>query len=121
MLNKLFFYISLISIICVGCNDISRKEKFDSEKWKQYIGFDSPNRDLMAEDLLASHKLIGLSHNRMLQLLGDPTNYGDSTKTWYELSQEFDSIDPIAGKDLVITFNTDSIITNATIREWHKH
>jgi len=121
MLNKLFLFISLISIICIGCNDISRKEKFDSEKWKQYIGFDSPNRDLMAEDLLASHKLIGLSHNRMLQLLGDPTNYGDSTKTWYELSQEFDSIDPIAGKDLVITFNKDSIITNATIREWHKH
>ena len=75
----------------------------------------------MAEDLLKTHKLIGLSHKQMLQLLGNPSNYADTTKTWYELSQEFDSIDPISGKDLVISFNKDSIITDAIIREWHKH
>lgn len=123
MLIRIFrFLVSFILFTCsTGCNDISRKEKFDSEKWKQYIGFDGPDRDLMAEDLLGSHKLIGLSHKQMLQLLGDPSNYEDTTRTYYELSQEFDSIDPVSGKNLIITFDKDSIITNAIIQEWHKH
>jgi hypothetical protein len=118
----------IISILCLlsftlvlGCNDITRHEKFDSEKWKQYESVDGPERGSMAEDLLKTKKLVGLSHKQMLALLGEPSNYTDTTKTYYELSEEYDMIDPVSGKDLLITFNKDSVITNAEIKEWHKH
>jgi hypothetical protein len=67
----------------------------------------------MAEDLIKTHKLIGLTNHQMLQLLGSPSNYADTTKTYYELSEEFDSIDPTSGKNLVIQFNKDSVIIKA--------
>ena len=117
-----FMIISIILLaFIISCNDITKREKFNSEKWKQYDGFDGPDRDLMAEDLTKTHRLIGLTNHQMLQLLGSPSNFGDTTKTCYELSEEFDSIDPVSGKNLVITFNKDSIIAKAKIEEWHKH
>ncbi len=111
----------LLGISLTSCNDITKSEEFNSEQWKQYIGVDGPNRDSMADGLIKSHKLLGLSNKQMLQLLGGPANYTDTTKTYYELSEEFDGIDPVSGKNLIITFNKDSIITNAKIEEWHKH
>ncbi len=57
----------------------------------------------------------------MLQLLGPPEN--DTTATWYTLKQKFEflGVDPVSGKNLIIKFNKDSIITHAEIEEWHKH
>jgi hypothetical protein len=77
----------------------------------------------MAEDLLKNHRLIGLTNKQMYQLLGRPWSnyYSDSVKKPYQLKVEYDMIDPISGKDLIITFNKDSIITHAEIKEWHKH
>jgi len=59
MVHKISAFIISFTLFVsiIGCNDISRKEKFDAEEWKEYIGFDSPDRDLMAEDLLKTHKL----------------------------------------------------------------
>jgi len=75
----------------------------------------------MADDLVKSHKLVGLSHKQMLQLLGTPENYEDTTKIVYTLVEKYDVIDPISGRNLIITFNKDSLITYAGIEEWHKH
>ena len=120
--SKLIYALSVIAVFTLfGCNDITRREKFNKELWDQYGSFDGPERDLMAEDLIKTHRLIGLTNKQMLQLLGSPSNLGDTTKTSYELSQEFDSIDPISGKNLVIQFKKDSVITSASIEEWHKH
>jgi hypothetical protein len=123
MLDRFLVIVTLI-LLCEflsGCNDITRSEKFDRERWKEYSEVDGPNRDLMANDLLKTHKLVGLTNKQMLQLLGSPSNFSDTTKTYYELATEFDEIDPISGKNLVITFNKDSVITSAVIKEWHKH
>ena len=57
----------------------------------------------------------------MLQLLGDPANFKDTTQTFYILSEEYDMIDPVSGKDLIIKFNKDSVIIHAEIKEWNKH
>ena len=120
--SELLYVLSIIVVFAIlGCNDISRSEKFDQKIWKQYSEVDGPDRDLMAEDLIKTHRLIGLTNKQMLQLLGSPSNFGDTTKICYELSQEFDSIDPISGKNLVIQFNKDSVIVKAFIEEWHKH
>ena len=105
----------------ISCNNITKSERFNQQTWNEYQGFDGPDRDGMAEDLIKTHRLIGLTNKEMLQLLGSPANYTDTSKTYYELSQEFESIDPVSGKDLVITFNKDSIIVDAKIKEWHKN
>jgi hypothetical protein len=124
---KVPFIIACFSLSCIGisCNSISKHEKFDQAKWKQYNDEDrawgSEEKVEMAEDVVKSHKLLGLTHEKMLQLLGYPANYGDKTKAYYELKTEYDVIDPVSGKNLVISFNKDSIITNAIIEEWHKH
>ena len=123
MLNRFLFIIPLIVFYTFisSCNDISKSEKFDQEKWKQYSEVDGPERDLMAEDLIKTHKLMGLTNKQMVQLLGPPEN--DTTATWYELKEEGEwlSPDPVSGKDLVIKFNKDSVIISAEIKEWHKH
>jgi len=123
MLNKISFVITLFLLIASinSCNGITRSEKFDQEKWKQYSEVDGPDRDLMAEDLIKNNKLMGLSSKQMRQLLGPPANFADTTETCYILTEEFDMIDPISGKNLIIKFNKDSIITHAEIQEWHKH
>jgi hypothetical protein len=108
-------------VVNASCNDITKSEKFDQARWKQYAGFDGPDRDLMAEDLLKTHKLIGLTNKQLLQLLGGPSNFSDTTKIYYELSQQYDMIDPISGKNLIITLDKDSIVNKAEIVEWHKH
>ena len=123
MVNKPSFIITFV-VLCtflISCNNITKRERFNQQTWNEYQGFDGPDRDGMAEDLINTHRLIGLSNKEMLQLLGSPANYADTTKTYYELSQEFDSIDPISGKNLVITFNKDSIIVDAKIEDWRKH
>jgi hypothetical protein len=118
MLSKISCLITGFSLILTIT---SCTEKFDKTKWAQYDEQDGPDRDLMADDLLKNYKLIGLSHKQMIQLLGSPANQTDTTKTYYTLSEKYDVIDPVSGKDLIIKFNKDSIITGAEIQEWHKH
>lgn len=109
--------ISFFSITLICCNGIER-EKFNKERWLEYSEVDGPDRDLMAEDLLRTHKLMKLSNRQLFQLLGQPAN--DTTSTHYMLKIKYDMIDPVYSKYLVINFNKDSIITSAKIEEWHK-
>jgi hypothetical protein len=115
--SKLIYLAGIIFLIALfGCG-----EKFDKTKWAEYDEVDGPDRDLMAEDLLKTHKLIGLTNKQMLKLLGPPANFTDTAKRYYVLKEEYDMIDPVSGKYLVIQFNRDSVITIAKIEEWHKH
>jgi hypothetical protein len=123
MLNRFPFIITFIVLypFINSCNDISRSEKFDRTKWADLGELGGSDKVLMAEDLIKTKKLIGLTNKQMLLLLGQPAN--DTTSTWYDLEEEGEllSPDPVSGKDLVIKFNKDSIITHAEIQEWHKH
>ena len=105
----------LLPILC-GCT-----EKFDKKKWADFGELGGSDKVLMAEDLIKTHKLIGLTNEQMLRLLGPPAN--DPTATWYNLKEdgEFLSPDPVSGKNLTIQFNQDSVIVKAVIEEWHKH
>src|ERR1700678_310692 len=98
MLKKALFIITFFTLFALfGCG-----EKFDKTKWAEYDELDGPDRDLMAEDLLKTHKLIGLTNKQMLQLLGPPANFTDTPKRYYVLKEEYDMIDPVSGKYLVI-------------------
>jgi len=117
---KKIIFVTLFSIFfALGCQKTN--VTFNSAKWKQHDWVESPGRNLMADDLVASHKLIGLSHQKMLALLGPPSPIVDTKDTYYELSQKYEGADPVSGRDLIITFNKDSVITNARIKVWHKY
>ena len=123
MFNRFPLVITLI-VLCPlinSCNDISRSEKFDRTKWTDLGDLGGSDKVLMAEDLIKTKKLIGLTNKQMLQLLGQPAN--DTTETWYGLEEEGEwlSPDPVSGKNLTIHFNKDSVIVKAEIQEWHKH
>jgi len=122
MFNRILSIIIFLILFAfiTGCNGITKSEKFDKTKWAKYGEFGGPGRDLMAEDLFKNYKIVGLSHVRMLRLLGPPANYSDSLNTYYTLSED-NIIDPVYGKDLAIQFNKDSVIVKVAIEEWRKN
>lgn len=113
--SKFIFYAGLTFLI-TACG-----EKFDKTKWTDFGELGGSGKVSMAEDLIKTHRLIGLNYAQMIQLLGEPANYADTDKTYYRLSEKYDMIDPVSGKDLAIKFSKDSVIVDAKIDEWHKN
>ncbi|MDP9047073.1 MAG: hypothetical protein M3N14_02990, partial [Bacteroidota bacterium] len=66
-----FFFI--LTILSCG-------EKFDKTKWDGDDPIGGSDKVSMAEDLIKTKKLIGLTNKQMLQLVGQPAN--DTTATW---------------------------------------
>jgi hypothetical protein len=81
------------------------------------------SRKYMIEDLIQHHKLIGLSVDSLVNLLGEPDNeYSDSSSISYDLIVDYGhDIDPVYVKSLVFDFGPDSIIKKYKIEEWGKH
>jgi hypothetical protein len=104
----------LIAVVFTGC-----KGKFNKIDWEAKGDPGFPDKDYMVDDLLTNYKLKGLSYKQVLQLLGQPSGK-DSTGIFYETLLEYSGIDPGHGKNLVIEFNKDSLVTKAYIDEW-KH
>jgi len=93
---------------------------FNKTDWLSYNAVDGTDRSTMTADLLQNHKIIGRTNKQVVNLLGEPSGR-DTTEAFYELSVKYDMIDPVSGKDLVIIFNKDSIVTKAFVKEWKKH
>jgi outer membrane protein assembly factor BamE (lipoprotein component of BamABCDE complex) len=109
---------SLVLLFAFGCQP---SVKFDSAKWKQDNGVENPERNLMADDLVNSHKLIGMSREQMLTLLGKPSPIVDTKDTYYKLSEKYEGIDLVLQSNLIITFGKDSVINKAIVKVWHKY
>lgn len=113
------FIFLLLMLVFASCS----KKKFNSAEWKDSYevnrGFVAPELKAMAEDIVANHKLIGLTHKQMLDSPGEPEN--DPTPSWYTVEENYDMIDPVSGSYLRIDFNKDSIIVKAVVIKWHKH
>jgi hypothetical protein len=94
--------------------------KFDKRKWRTKDDMKFPFRDKMLKDLTTNYKLVGLKHNEIINLLGEP-NFSDSSSFAYQLIEDYGSdIDPVYTKNLDFEFNQDSIITAFKIEEWKK-
>ncbi len=94
--------------------------KFNKEQW--HIRDDmggTPYRDKMANDLLQSHKTIGLKYSELIDLLGSPESVNKDT-IYYETFLHWDMIDPnyIEGVEFII--NKDSIIIANRTTKWQK-
>jgi hypothetical protein len=101
--------------------------KFDSNKWKQ--GYESrilndgvsPYRHRMVVDLIKNYHLVGKTKRAIIELLGEPssTGNGQNPVSYYWLTDAYGlDIDPIAGKDLVITYNKKNIVVEVKETDW---
>jgi hypothetical protein len=108
--------IGTILILTTSCH-----QKFDKEKWNTQEDLRTyPFRESMLSDILENKKLIGLPCRQILDSLGQP-NAIENGQIYYSSNIEYGTdIDPVYFKDLVFTFDKDSIVTDIKIKEWKK-
>jgi len=110
---------ALIFISVTGCN---RKQKFTRELWSFGDGLDYPSRTLILDDLLANHKIVGLTHYQVIQLLGSPQQRDTASfKYAYQIedtgTQYNPKKNPVHIKNLMVYFSKDSVVTKTEISE----
>ena len=114
---KLRLFLLLVVVLLLSCN---QSMTFDSAKWRMKDDIEYPYRNKMLGDLTKNHKLVGLNHNQIIELLGTP-QYEDSSRISYQVVHDYGSdIDPIYTKYLNLALSKDSIVTSFKIDEWKK-
>lgn len=123
--NSIMFKSAVLKIVTVilfivalsGCDNI-KKEKFDRKKWDDGDGLTFPNRAGMLDDLLATHKLKGLTFKQAVSLLRYPQRTGLTKKEFeYEIIRKMDGLDTVYAKSLVLYLNQDSVISDYKVIE----
>ena len=105
-----------------SCNDDILHRKFDRMLWNSKEDYDYPYREAMMGDLIAHHRLKGLSYKQLIDSLGMPENMTDTDGLYYQIVMDFGSdIDPVHTKYLVFKLNKDSVVNGFTIEEWKKY
>ncbi len=99
----------------------SHEKKFDKALWQQRgdLGI-YPERTKMLNDLLKNNNLKGLTYKQVINLLGIPEKYADGYPNiiTYNIEEDYRwDIDPVYIKNLDIEFNSDSVVTEISIRE----
>lgn len=110
----------MLAVISItSCN---RQEKFTREMWSFGDGLEYPSRKVIVDDLLANHKIKGLTHYEVIQLLGSPqekdtinfiyTYQIENTGRRYNPKKK-----PVYIKNLLLYFSKDSIVTKTDFFE----
>ena len=122
MFKKSLFILTLTALVFAGITSCNRQQEFTREKWSYGDGLDYPSRKAVLDDLLANHKIVGLNHYQVIQLLGSP-QYRDTASFKYSYQIEDTGIKynpkkkPVYIKNLVLYFSKDSIVTKTDIYE----
>lgn len=121
MQNKSLIIIVILSftLIISAC---TRTEKFTREMWSYGDGLDYPSRGKVLDDLLANHKIKGLNHYQVIQLLGSPQDRDTANfKYTYEVENGRNKYNPkkkpVYIKNLILYFSKDSIVTKTEVFE----
>ena len=111
--------ITVTALVFISCN---RPQPFTRETWSFGDGLEYPSRKTVLDDLLANHKIVGLNHYQVVQLLGRPQDRDtvnfkysyqiENTSSHYNPKKE-----PVYIKNLEVYFNKDSIVTKTKIFE----
>lgn len=114
--NTLLIFILILS--SCGVKD----EKFNSRIWKEMDGNSYSKREPLINDLIKNHLYKGMKYREIKDLLGNPEIFGEGEKNriGYILQIDYDMIDPIRGKDLIVDLSKDSTVSNYRIIEWKK-
>ena len=107
----------LFVFLIVSCN----KMEFNKVDWLKKDDLSSYiYRDKMIKDLIENHKLVGLSHKEISELLGNAENYSDAEHNtiYYNIVTDYaNDIDPVYIKNLRIKFNTFDKVESFNIEE----
>ncbi len=100
---------------------VSCQQRFNSEKWKIVEDLRTyPFRDRMVADVVENKNFIGLEYKQVIDSLGHPSSMRKN-KIYYSIEVNYGAdIDPVYTKDLVLTINKDSLVTEIKIEEWKK-
>ena len=115
-INFILFML-VLAFVFYSCQN--KKIPFNKIGWNEYADGVScpPLRDLMLNDLLTNHKIIGLTYQQLLLKLGQADN-NEFTKSGilrYQISAEYTWGDIVHIKALDFYFNADSVITSSKI------
>jgi len=112
---KAFIFLAFVAVCLTACR---KKEKFDRYRWNGGDGLSFPYRDNMLEDLLANHKLKGLTYKQVTQLLHPPDRNSFTDKSFeYEIICKMNKLDTVYAKTLILYLNKDSIVSDFKVVE----
>src|SRR3954471_11577756 len=120
--NKLSISLTIAILVAIGVASCNRQQKFTRELWSYGDGLDFPTRKAILDDLLANHKIVGLNHYQVVQLLGSP-QLRDTASFKYSYQIEDTGTkynpkkNPVYTKNLVLYFSKDSIVIKKEIQE----
>lgn len=114
--NTRFLMVLVLAVVALaGC---SNKKPFDRYGWDDGDGIDFPKRYMMVDDLMANHKLKGLTYKQVVNLLHYPQRNSYTERSFlYEITRKMDGIDTIYAKNLVFILNKDSVVTDVKVTE----
>ncbi len=114
----LFRFIIVFSVISALLFSCTPKQPFDRDGWNDGDGISFPRRYLMVDNLLATHKLVGLKFKNVVGLLHYPDRFSrDSLSFHYEITRKMSGIDTVYTKNLVFTMGKDSVIKSVKVTE----
>lgn len=113
---KGFFIVSaFIALSISGCKN---QRPFDGRAWNDGDGIDFPKRYMMVDDLLATHKLKGMTYKQVILLLRYPQRNSHTDRSfYYDITLKMSGIDTSYFKGLLFTLNKDSIVTDVKVFE----
>ena len=110
---KWFGIIFLLVIYACG----SKQIKFEKSKWNKKIDGFYIYREVMYEDLVNNHLKRGMPFYKIKDLMGDPDNLAnlDNYSIGYIIKEDYDGIDPVETKILLIKLTRDSLVKKVTV------
>ncbi|MEO7213249.1 MULTISPECIES: hypothetical protein [Mucilaginibacter] len=110
------FIFCVVAILGIaGCKN---KRPFDRRAWNDGDGIDFPKRYMMVDDLLATHKLKGLTYKQVILLLRYPQRNSHTDRSfYYDITLKMSGIDTAYFKGLLFKLNADSVVTDVQIFE----
>ncbi|MFA6248528.1 MAG: hypothetical protein WC615_16430 [Mucilaginibacter sp.] len=119
-MNRLrsFRFIIVFTLVSASLFSCTQKQPFDRDGWNDGDGITFPRRYMMVDDLLATHKLVGLKFSNVVGLLHYPDRFSyDSLSFHYEITRKMSGIDTLYTKNLVFTMGKDKVITSVKVTE----
>ncbi len=116
-----FKYSILLLLILSACHSLKEK-KFETAKWKYKTDMEYTYRDNMLADLTKNYQIKGISYTQLIDLLGEPENWGNTNNTlYYEIKTDYGTdIDSVFSKTLEITLHPDSTVEDFRVIEWKR-
>lgn len=123
--HRIILAILVFIYMQTGCTE--KSVSFSREKWDEWDGHYHSRKDVI-KDVMDNHLKKGVTYHEVVKLLGesryknfsDELNLNDSIpQIIYEIEVKYKSfIDPYEGKDLIIKFGKDSLVTEYKLVKW---